>query len=1005
MKAHIKLSLLLSFLLFLLLVCCPQSQINAKGFLKDILSSSAINKGKEYKSNGDYISAIKEFTKSIKREPENLEAYYQLGLIFEDVMLDYDKAISLYKNIGNHSKGLKPTGTEEEVNAFNLLITNAKTSIDRAIKKKFDSIEKPKIPIYIMVKPYKKILSKPEMFATSKYKTTSYASEFKLLNFKGNWYQVNVRSIGSGWINGTNVLKIIQKEKEAIETSPAGKAALYERFKDLYPDFRFAADAKDKADSISYNLAKADDTINSYSTYLKNHPNGKYSEEAKTKIDKYTFEDESFINNLDRLKDWVRKNPENSFLEKAKVRIDELAFAQAILDNNTKSLESYITENPRGKYVSEARQIINGLKRDRSKPKSTEENTIPNPVITNGILGWFRHGTFPSPPLGEFTHVGVDLVAPCGSDIYAFADGRVKDVIDNTNDKNYEALGYMVLIEHPASLIGKKFYTLYLHMKDPPEVKIGNQVNGGSTVIGKIGDSGKTLGGCHTHFEIRYFPERFSTWGNIYGPGDQRASDYFKQNWGNPLTFFKKHPNGIKLAKSSEGENNTVKVEKKKDSSLSKMENNTRKSHRTQIEDNKKSNTIKSDLSSVYSTKNSRTYHKRNCSELNTADLIEFDSPQKADSAGAIPCNRCNPSDIVLVDKKNKEKHNSGTTSDTQIETDPNEGVYSSDLKGGKKHDQKTLTFSDGSKYVGGVKDDKMHGQGTLTWPSGSKYVGEFKDGKAHGQGTKIWHNGDKHVGEFRDGNSQGHGTYTWSNGVKYVGEFKDTKMHGQGTKIWPNGDKYAGEWKDGKMHGQGTSIWSSGNKYVGMCKNDKKHGHGTFTWPSGNKYVGEYKDGVRHGQGTFTWSSGNKYVGGWKDGNEHGHGTYAYADGEKYVGEWKNGERYDSSLDNFISKNGVKAWPSLDNLAANPFVYEGKIVGIKVSFAKMQSATIGLFEGDGFFSVIMVSDIPKGLFTASVTRVIIAGKVLGNKKLVLPILGASQVPHLKFIDYMLPNK
>ena len=551
MKAHIKFSLLLSFLLFLLLVCCPQSQINAKGFFKDILSSSAIKKGKQYKSDGDYISAIKEFTKSIKREPENLEAYYQLGLIFEDIMHDYDKAISLYKNVGNLSKGLKPTGTEEELNAFNSIITNARTSIDRAIKKKFDSIEKPKISIYIMVKPYKKILNKPEMFSASKYKTASYANEFKLLNFNDNWYQVNVPSIGSGWINGKDVLKIIQKEKEAIETSPAGKAALYERFKDLYPDFRFATDAKDKADSISYEMAKDDDTINSYSAYLKNNPNGKYSKEAKLKIDKYTFEDESFINSLDRLKDWARKNPENDSLEKAKARIDELTFAQAKLDNNTKSLELYITENPQGKYISEARQIIEELNHDKSKFEVTVKNIIPNPVIINGTLGEFRHGTFPSPPIGEFTHVGVDLIAPCASDVYAFADGRVKDVIDSTNDKNYKTLGYMVLIEHPALLIGKKFYTLYLHMQSPPEVGIGDSVTGGSTVIGKVGDTGKAFG-CHTHFEIRYFPGRISEWNNIYGPGDQRNSEYLKQNWENPLTFFKKYPTGLKLDKSDE---------------------------------------------------------------------------------------------------------------------------------------------------------------------------------------------------------------------------------------------------------------------------------------------------------------------------------------------------------------------------------------------------------------------------------------------------------------------
>lgn len=186
------------------------------------------------------------------------------------------------------------------------------------------------------------------------------------------------------------------------------------------------------------------------------------------------------------------------------------------------------------------------------KSTSAYGKILDNPVVPNGKLGEFRHGTFPSPPLGDYTHVGVDIVAPCGSNIYAFADGRVKDIIDNPSDGNFKTLGYIVIIEHPDSLIGKTFYTLYLHMQGPPEVKIGTQVKGGSTVIGKMGNTGKVIGGCHTHFEIRFFPERLSAWGNIYGPGDQRASKYFKQNWEDPVTFFEKYPKGITLSQKQE---------------------------------------------------------------------------------------------------------------------------------------------------------------------------------------------------------------------------------------------------------------------------------------------------------------------------------------------------------------------------------------------------------------------------------------------------------------------
>ncbi len=50
---------------------------------------------------------------------------------------------------------------------------------------------------------------------------------------------------------------------------------------------------------------------------------------------------------------------------------------------------------------------------------------------------------------------------------------------------------------------------------------------------------------------------------------------------------------------------------------------------------------------SIFAAKYSRIYHKSNCTKLNTEDLIEFTSPQKARKAGGIPCKYCNPSSFV----------------------------------------------------------------------------------------------------------------------------------------------------------------------------------------------------------------------------------------------------------------------------------------------------------------------------------------------------------------------
>lgn len=48
-------------------------------------------------------------------------------------------------------------------------------------------------------------------------------------------------------------------------------------------------------------------------------------------------------------------------------------------------------------------------------------------------------------------------------------------------------------------------------------------------------------------------------------------------------------------------------------------------------------------LNSVFVTNKSRTFHKPDCPELGTGDLLEFDSAQSALEAGGTPCEHCNP--------------------------------------------------------------------------------------------------------------------------------------------------------------------------------------------------------------------------------------------------------------------------------------------------------------------------------------------------------------------------
>lgn len=142
----------------------------------------------------------------------------------------------------------------------------------------------------------------------------------------------------------------------------------------------------------------------------------------------------------------------------------------------------------------------------------------------------------------SLVHAGVDIIAPEKSDVFPIADGTVDQVLSAPSDKDFNSLGYMVIIEHKAQTNGKPTFSLYLHLKEKPKVEVGQAVTAGKTLLGNVGATGATFG-AHLHLEIRHFPGRFySGWNNIYGI--ERPKDIatfkeaeFAENWVNPETF------------------------------------------------------------------------------------------------------------------------------------------------------------------------------------------------------------------------------------------------------------------------------------------------------------------------------------------------------------------------------------------------------------------------------------------------------------------------------------
>lgn len=103
-------------------------------------------------------------------------------------------------------------------------------------------------------------------------------------------------------------------------------------------------------------------------------------------------------------------------------------------------------------------------------------------------------------------HLGVDLGAPVGTKVYAFAGGKVHSLGYNADHGDY---GYVVVIEHQLPAPERTVWALYGHLDESAiqGKRAGSKIKKGQ-VIGRIGDCHENGGWLapHCHFQLSMRP-------------------------------------------------------------------------------------------------------------------------------------------------------------------------------------------------------------------------------------------------------------------------------------------------------------------------------------------------------------------------------------------------------------------------------------------------------------------------------------------------------------------
>lgn len=203
-----------------------------------------------------------------------------------------------------------------------------------------------------------------------------------------------------------------------------------------------------------------------------------------------------------------------------------------------------------------------------------------------------------------------------------------------------------------------------------------------------------------------------------------------------------------------------------------------------------------------------------------------------------------------------------------------------------------TITYEDGSVYIGEISNGKRSGIGTLTYITGAIYAGVWENDAIHGTGKYTFANGNYMEGTFVN-NIFVNGVYYF---VKPEAVYSVVVANGVLTSqiavVLKSGDSYTGTLVDGMFNGVCAITYNDGDVFQGDIVNNLKQGTGTYVWKEGAYYVGKWANDKMQGTGTYYYAgtNGPRITGTFVANKPNGWCTYYSSTNIKYSTYWSNG-------------------------------------------------------------------------------------------------------------------